>query len=75
MEYPKTKRDVLKAVGNIPYLDLHYSPGNYYWYFTYDNGEDIFETHSVMIMHLKDMRMDSWIEEANYFLKQIGVNK
>lgn len=73
MEYPKTKRDVLKHVGNIPHLDLHYSTGNYYWYFTYDNGAEIFETHIVMVMHLKDLKLESWAEEVKFFLEKIGV--
>lgn len=45
--------------------------GEGYWYFVYDNGDDIYETHSVYCMYLSQMSDIKWIDEGRSFVKKM----
>ena len=65
-----TKAQIIRKIGN-PNLTLHKAFGEHYWYFVYDNGEDLYDTHSVMVATLNDMKLESWVAEGEEFCKEI----
>lgn len=62
-----TRKQILKKVNN-PKMDLEIGQG--YVYFIYDDLEkNIYDTHSVLVPRLNDLSLDSWIYEAEKFIK------
>lgn len=64
-----TSKQIIKRIG-CPKLDLYKGEG--YWYFTYDDEENnIFETSSVPVMYLNQMRLDLWVKDGLDFVKSV----
>ena len=62
-------RQILKQI-NCHYLHLHKGEG--YWYFAYDDeANNIFDTYSVPVMYLNQMRLDLWVADGLDFVKSI----
>ena len=62
-----TTRRILKEIGS-PYLALYNGGG--YWYFAFHDGVE-FETHSVMVLRLRDLSLRQWVAEGREFLARI----
>ena len=63
-----SSKQIIKKIG-CPHLNLHKGEG--YWYFAYDDEErNIFETCSVPVMFLSQMKLDGWVEDGLAFVKQ-----
>ena len=72
MTLTRSKSQILKAV-NHPHLDMHYASGQEggYWYFIYDDGGKIYETHSIFVMRLNWMELERWVSDAKEFIKSV----
>jgi hypothetical protein len=60
-----TARKIISLIG-CRNLSLH--NGGDYWYFTYNDGEKLFETRSVMVMRLKHLSLEQWVAEGRDFV-------
>lgn len=46
--------------------------GEGYWYFTYEDEENnIFETSTIHVMYLNQMRLDLWIKDGLDFIRSV----
>lgn len=49
--------------------------GEGYFYFVYDDpSANIYQTYSVMVFSLNQLRQDQWISSAIDFMKTLGIN-
>jgi len=62
------RNTILKLIGE-PNLHLYQAPG--YFYFAYDDGDEIYETHSVMVDRLNHMDIGAWVEVGKEFMKEV----
>lgn len=70
MKTYKTINRVLKILTNDK---IELVKGEGYHYFVFDDG-DRFETHSVMIPHLRSWSGDNWVDEGlNFYNSKIGA--
>ena len=64
-----SSKQIVNKIG-CKYLSL--CKGDGYWYFIYDDLErNIFETCSVPVMFLSQMKLDLWVEDGLAFVKQV----
>ncbi|WNL50805.1 hypothetical protein RPALISO_218 [Ruegeria phage RpAliso] len=68
MPRARTAAQVIKAIG-CENLSLYRGEG--YWYFEYDDGDQRFETRSVMVPYLSHMELSSWIAEGRELVKEM----
>jgi hypothetical protein len=65
-----TRKTVLKALGNNPYLDMELAPEGYVYFIYDDVSKNIYETHSVMVEKLNHLDLDRWIETGKEFIAE-----
>lgn len=66
-----TAKRILKEI-NCPFLKLYQNKSQGYWYFVYDDTKNnVYANHSVMTMYMNGMTLDQWVEEAQFFLKEL----
>lgn len=70
MTYATSSKQILKAI-NHPLVSLTRVPGDGYWYFTYDDGDKLYETESVYTVRLNDMTVDQWAAYARDLIKRV----
>jgi hypothetical protein len=64
-------RSVAQVLNAIKCKNLQLYKGEGYWYFEYDDGDKVFDTHSVMTMYLSSMTVQQWVEEGTAFVKRM----
>lgn len=61
-----TTRSILAKI-KCQHLNLYRGEG--YWYFIYDNGSGVYESHSVYVMRLNDMPEARWVGIGSAFVE------
>lgn len=62
-----TSRQILNVIG-AKHLSLYQGKG--YWYFVYDDPDrNVFETHSVYAVRLKQLPFETWVREGEEFAR------
>lgn len=73
MAYFTKKRLMSKIAKEIPATmakSLDLAKGEGYMYFVYDDGQ-MFTTKSIMVAHMNTLPIESWVEEAKTFIKEV----
>lgn len=68
MTKARTAMQIIDAI-DCDHLSLHRGEG--YWYFEYDDCDQLFETRSVMVMYLNSMDLEQWIAEGQALVEQM----
>lgn len=68
--YPTRAAQILKII-DCPKLSLYRGQG--YWYFSYDDLDagGPYETHSVPVVYLSQLNLDSWVAEGRQFVEEV----
>ena len=62
------RNTILKNIGE-PNLQLYQGLG--YFYFVYDDREEIYDEYCVYVEKLSHLDIKEWVEEGNTFMKKV----